>query len=494
MEAVLKAMVNLGLIHYIYLIWVVLIILIICMKKNVVLPCIVGIAVIGFIFSGNIFRTLQIVFMAILVSGRQFVEIIIIIALVYAMSKALRETGVDELMINPISGLIRSRNAAFLIIGFTMLIFSWFIWPSPSAVLVGAILLPVTAKAGLEPIWTAVSMSIFGPGMALSSDFFIQAAPSVTSKTAGISNPYNLIKAVFPLWLVMSCVTVLTAFFMMRRDMRANTGLKAAEDVKLKQDVNHDTEQDIKKDVRQDINEDGKQDVKTDIGKESVPPKKRIISIVIPVLFLADIVFMYIYNIKGTDAAALISGTAIMIMVITSLIIYGIKDALAKSEGFIREGFAFSMKVFAPVIVIAAFFYLGSGETASSILGVKTKGILTEAGMYLAYKFPLSKVSAVIIQSSISGMLGIGGSGFAGLPLIGTLSQVFSSALPMKREYLAAIGQIITIWVGGGTIVPWSVVPVAAICGVEPFELVKKNIIPVSAGFLAMIITTIIII
>jgi hypothetical protein len=457
----LNDMVNLGIIHYTYLTLVILIILIICLKKNVVLPCIIGIAIIGYISSGNILKALQIVFMAILVSGKQFIEIIIIIALVYAMSKALREIGVDELMVRPISRFIKSRDVAFFILGFTMLIFSWFIWPSPSAVFVGAIMLPITTKVGLSPIWTAVSMNIFGSGIALSSDFFIQAAPSTTSKTAGIRNPLDLIKASFPLWLVMSCTTVLVAFIIMRKDISSNTNLNVTKYIKA------------------------------NINKINVPLKKRLISIVIPVIFIADIIFMYIYNIKGTDAAALIAGTAIMVMVVSTLVIYNIKDALEKSAGFIKDGFMFSMKVFAPVIIIAAFFFLGSGETASSILGVQTNGILTEAGMYLAYKFPLSKISIVLLQSLISGMLGIGGSGFAGLPLIGTLSQVFSSTHPIKKEGLAALGQIITIWVGGGTIVPWSVVPIAAICEVEPFELVKKSIVPVAIGFIAMIITAI---
>jgi len=461
-------MVNLGIIHYTYLIMVILLILIICLKKNVVLPCIIGIAIIGYISSGNILKSIQIVFMAILVSGRQFIEIIIIIALVYAMSKALREIGVDELMIGPISGLIKSKATAFFILGFSMLIFSWFIWPSPAVVFVGAIMLPITNKVGLPQIWAAVSMSIFGSGIALSSDYFIQAAPSITSKTAGISNPLNLIIASFPLWLVMSFTTVLTAFLIMRKEIRVSTNQIEAKDIKPNV-------------------------IKPNVIKESIPFKKRFISIVIPIIFVVDIIFMYIYNIKGTDAAALIAGTAIMIMVVSTLVIYGIKNALEISAGFIKDGFMFSMKVFAPVIIIAAFFFLGSGETASSILGVKTNGILTEAGMYLAYKFPLSKISAVLIQSLISGMLGIGGSGFAGLPLIGTLSQIFSSTLPIKKEGLAALGQIITIWVGGGTIVPWSVVPVAAICGVEPFELVRKSIIPVATGFFAMILTAILI-
>jgi len=452
-------MVNLGIIHYTYLIMVFLIIVIICFKKDVVVPCIIGIAIIGYISSRNLLRTLQIIFKAILVSGNQFIEIIIIIALVYAMSKALREIGVDEIMLRPISKLIKGKNMAFFVLGFTMLIFSWFIWPSPASVFVGSIMLPIAIKAGLPRIWAAVAMSLFGPGIALSSDYFIQAGPSITSKTAGIANSLDLIKASFPLWVVMSCTTVLTAFIIMRKDLR--------------------------------VNYKENEYIEPDITDKKVPLNIKFISIVIPVIFISDIIFIYIYNIKGTDAAALIGGTAIMVMTISNIIIYGLKNALEKSSGYIKDGFMFSMKVFAPVIIIGAFFFLGSKETASAILGIQSNGLLTEIGMYLAYRFPLSKVSAILIHSLISGMLGVGGSGFSGLPLIGTLSEVFSKALPIKKEGLAALGQIITIWVGGGTIVPWSVISVAAICEVEPLELVRKNIIPVLMGFFAMIVTAI---
>lgn len=454
-------MVSIGLIHYVYLIMVFLIIIMICFKKDITLPCIIGIAIIGYIFSGNVLKTLQIVFMAILVSGRQFIEIMIIIALVYSMSKALREIGVDELMLRPISKLIKSRNMAFFVLGFTMLIFSWFIWPSPAAVFVGAIMLPVAIKAGLPRIWSAVAMSIFGSGIALSSDFFIQAAPSLTSKTAGISNSFDLIRASFPLWMAMSLTTVLITFLIMRKDLKVNFQVK------------------------------NDQEIKSNIISKNIPLSHRFISIVIPIIFIGDIILMYIYKIKGTDAAALIGGTAIMTMSASNIIVFGFRDALQKSSAYIKDGFMFSIKVFAPVIIIAAFFFLGSKETASSILGVETNGLLTQIGMYLAYKFTLTKISAVIIQSLISGMLGVGGSGFSGLPLIGTLSQVFSLAIPINKEGLAALGQIITIWVGGGTIVPWSVVSVAAICEVEPLELVSKSIIPVLTGFFIMIITAI---
>ena len=48
---------------------------------------------------------------------------------------------------------------------------------------------------------------------------------------------------------------------------------------------------------------------------------------------------------------------------------------------------------------------------------------------------------------------------------------------------LAALGQITAIFVGGGTIVPWGIIPVAAICDVSPTELARRNLLPVSIGF-----------
>jgi hypothetical protein len=58
-------------------------------------------------------------------------------------------------------------------------------------------------------------------------------------------------------------------------------------------------------------------------------------------------------------------------------------------------------------------------------------------------------------------------------------------AINVNKEVLAALGQITTIWVGGGTIIPWGIIPVAAICNVNPLELAKKNIVPVLIGFVA---------
>lgn len=63
-------------------------------------------------------------------------------------------------------------------------------------------------------------MNLFGHGIALSSDYFIQGAPSITSKAAGIQSTYDLMNASLPLWIAMSVVTVVTAYILMKKDIK----------------------------------------------------------------------------------------------------------------------------------------------------------------------------------------------------------------------------------------------------------------------------------
>lgn len=337
-----------------------------------------------------------------------------------------------------------------------MLFFSWFVWPSPAVALVGAIMLPPALKAGLPPIWAAVAMNIFGHGIGLSSDFFIQGAPAITAKSANIDNPLALIQASFPLWLVMSIVTVGFSFAMMKKELKNYTP-KIEEPMKS--------------------------------SKASKPTiGVYFVSILTPVVFLLDIYIMYKYKLKGGDATALVGGTAVLIMVFVSIINHNFVNSFEKITDYIREGFIFGIKIFAPVIIIGAFFFLGSEENAKIILGPDATGLLSDVGLYISNKIALSKFSVAFIQMIVGAITGLDGSGFSGLPLVGSLAQTFSSAMEVNKEVLAALGQISTIWVGGGTIIPWGIIPVAAICNVEPLELARKNIVPVMIGFIATFI------
>lgn len=44
-------------------------------------------------------------------------------------------------------------------------------------------------------------------------------------------------------------------------------------------------------------------------------------------------------------------------------------------------------------------------------------------------------------------------------------------------------------FMGGGTLIPWALIPAAAICGVSPFELARRNLKPVAIG---LVVTTIV--
>ncbi len=448
--------------HIAYIIITLVVLIALLFKKEIVVPCIAGILIMGFVYSGSIIKSIQVLNNALISSCVELLGIIVVIALVVSMSKAMIALGADEVMMHPVRKIIKNNKAAFWIIGFTMLIVSWLIWPSPAVALIGALLLPVAAEVGLPVIWAAVAMNIFGHGMGLSSDFVIQGAPAISSKAAGL-DVNDVISASIPLWITMSVVTAGVAFFMMLREMKQNKGaVVEKKELVLKE---------IKK-----------------------PGLARFVAILMPLSFIADIVIMILFKINGGDATALVAGTALILTCIITILDKGVGASLEITTEHIKEGFKFAIKIFAPVIVIAAFFFMGSEGFAKSVLGPDVTGLLNDIGLWLSNQIPLSKFSVVMTETAVGIITGLDGSGFSGLPLVGSIAQTFSSIGHLNVAALTALGQIITIWVGGGTIIPWGVIPVAAICGVEAKDLARKNLIPVLCGFGATIIVALFII
>ncbi|NKI24007.1 hypothetical protein HFN20_22805, partial [Paenibacillus dendritiformis] len=76
-------------------------------------------------------------------------------------------------------------------------------------------------------------------------------------------------------------------------------------------------------------------------------------------------------------------------------------------------------------------------------------------------------------------------SGFSGISPAGSIPPLSGTASGGGTATLTALGQIAGIWVGGGTLIPWALIPAAAICGVSPFELARRNLIPVVIGLAA---------
>ena len=303
-------------------------------------------------------------------------------------------------------------------------------------------------------------MNLFGHGAGLSSDFFIQGAPDITATAAGVDT-VTVMRASLPLWAVMCVTTFAVAFFLMHRDLKQNPSLATVE--------LHDFSRTIER-----------------------PRLAIAIAVLIPAALLFDVGLMVRFGITGGDATALVAGTALILMSVTTIADHGVRNALEIATDHLRDGFIFAIKIFAPVIIIAGFFFLGSESFAQTVLGPDARGLLSDIGLWLAEHVPLSRASIAVLETAVGAITGLDGSGFSGLPLCGALAQTFAATGSVDVATLAALGQISTVWVGGGTIIPWGCVPVAAICGIKAADLAKKNLIPVVCGLAATTITAII--
>lgn len=311
-----------------------------------------------------------------------------------------------------------------------------------------------------------MAMNLFGHGIALSGDFVIQAAPKLTSDAAGIPIQ-EVINASVPLVFTMGIVTTVTAFFFLRRDMKRGV-------LKITDSVIQDTHE-------EEINQPALLSV----------AQRRFFALLVPLLFAADVAAMTILDLTGGDATALIGGTSILILLLITLTTHKNKG-LEKTTQYLIEGFTFGFKVFGPVIPIAAFFYLGDagfGKIIGDFLPKASQGIVNDLGVALANVVPLSKEVGAVTLTTVGAITGLDGSGFSGISLAGSVAALFGTAIGKGIATLTALGQIAAIWVGGGVLVPWALIPAAAICKVDPFDLARRNLVPVCIG---LVVTTIV--
>ena len=455
--------------HWVYLIFILLVISFIVMRKDTSFICVAGILVLGFIATSTITHSVTGVFNSFAYAIKELLGTILIISIIYGMSKVLMKTGINEAMVYPFTKLIRTPTLAYWVIGILMMVISWFFWPSPAVALMGAVLLPVALKAKLPAMGVAVAMNLFGHGIALSGDFIIQGAPKLTADGAGIP-VVDVVAASVPLVIIMGVVTTIAAFWILRKDLKSGA-LKVEEET-------------MRKSMIVQIN-DGKASM-----KEIPPVVKKLLAAMVPVLFAIDILMMFILKLQGGDATALIGGTSVLILIIVSFFAYN-ADPLGKITEHLIEGLQFGFRVFGPVIPIAAFFYLGDSaiiDIFGKVLPEGSNGLVNDLGVALAGIVPLNRGIGAVTATVVGAITGLDGSGFSGISLVGSIAKLFSIAIGTGTATLTALGQVAAIWVGGGTLIPWAVIPAAAICGVDPFELARRNLKPVVIG---LIVTTI---
>ncbi|MFJ8235930.1 hypothetical protein ACIQ34_09320 [Ureibacillus sp. NPDC094379] len=450
--------------HWIYVVFIVLIIGFMVKRWDTSLISILGIFVLAIVATGDLTASLSKVFNSFIYAITELLSTILIISLIVAMSQVMKKSGINEVMVAPFTKLIRTPTLAYWVTGILMMIISWFFWPSPAVALLGAVLLPVAIRAGLPALGVAMAMNLFGHGIALSGDFIIQGAPKLTADAAGIPVA-DVVSASVPLVIVMGVVTTITAFIFLRRDMKKGT---------LELVGTYDGEK----------VEEKSENLLT-LGQ------KKFFALLIVVAFLLDVLAMSLLNLTGGDATALVGGTAVFILLLLTVVSHK-KKGLEKTTSYFIEGFQFGFKVFGPVIPIAAFFYLGDSgfiKIIGEYLPSTSQGIVNDLGMGLAALVPLTKEIAVVTLAGVGAITGLDGSGFSGITLAGSVANLFGTAIGEGTATLTALGQIAAIWVGGGTLVPWALIPAAAICNVSPFELARRNLVPVLVG---LVVTTIV--
>ena len=361
---------------------------------------------------------------------------------------------------------LRRETPLVCIIG--SFILSWVIWPSPAIALVGALLLPAAIKVGLPPINAAMAISMFGYGCALTTDFIIQGAPGITAKASGIA-VVDVMRKSLPMLIVWGAIALPLSFLAVKKDIKASAG-KPIEWAPFE----------ISPEAR----------AEREKWTKAAPTFKKYALWIIAILFGLDIVGMLVFKLRGGDATALLGGTVGIIMVIVGFGAYG-KEGFEKLSEHSRAGFMFGVRIFAPVFLIASFFFMGSPGTAKAIFGEGAKGLLFDLGQALANAVPLSRIPVAIVQAVVGGITGLDGSGFSGLPLVGTLAQALGGATKLDIATLGALGQYFAVAVGGGTIIPWAVIPAAAITGTDPVEIARRNLWPTLAGFVGVVIVAI---
>ena len=468
--------------HWVYLVVTIAVIIIMLFRKGVVLPLIVGTFIVAAVYKGSVIGGFQAVFNANLVAAKELFSIFLIISIMIGLLNSLKDLGADKRMVVPIKKIMVNGHVSYLVLMVTTFVISLFFWPTPAVPLICALLVPAAVSAGLPVMTSATVIVIAGQGMALSSDYIMQVAPMLSAKAAGIDKSLVSDKA-----FILSLITGITSLVIVYATHR-----KAI----TKRSVNEINNEKVFFQVSEELAATVEETAEVIKVKEKWG---KIFAIIVPLAMLGVMVFMVQSKIgggagfEGGDGAAFIGGVATILLVLATIAFNRI-HALDKISEHITEGFVFAFRAMAPVIPIAGYFFMGSGDFSASILSLGEDAAkpgflfdLIQAGQNYIPHSPFIAAFSILIVGIITGL---DGSGFAGLPLTGALSGAIGPGSHIDPSVLAAIGQMGAVWSGGGTLIAWSsLVAVAGFLQISPLDLARKNFFPVITGlFLATLL------
>jgi hypothetical protein len=495
--------------HWAYVAGIVAVVLTMVLRANVVLPSIVATFVVALAWTASPVGAVASIFNASFVAAKELFNIFLVIALITALLNALKALRSDVLMVQPFRAIMGNGHQAFFILAAVTYVISLFFWPTPAVPLVSAVLLPAAIAVGLSPLAGAMAIAIAGQGMALSSDYVIGVAPAISAKAAGPAvTAAAVADRALALSLIAGAVALLLAYVSIRKRKLIQPGSEALLEQWQRQTGNGDAKR---------LEAQGTFD-KAEIARGTsyeeplaiddklrhhVPliDKRRagwskLFAILTPLGFAAVIAVMVapklgfhgiFTELKGGDAAALVGGMGTVLMILATIAAEGARKSLDVCADHITDGFVFAFKAMGSVLPIAGFFFLGAGgDLAAGILNVPSGqappllfDLIQTAQAFIPHNHYLVAFGVLLV-----GMItGIDGSGFAGLPLTGSLAGALGPAVGLDVATLCAVGQMGAVWTGGGTLIAWSsLIAVAGFARVPVLETVRALLLPVLAG------------
>ncbi|MFE4199971.1 hypothetical protein [Aneurinibacillus aneurinilyticus] len=469
--------------HIIYALGAITVVMAMLFRKGVIIPSLVTTFLLGWAYKGGfgegIIAGLAAIYNANIMAAKELFSIILLIAFMVGMLNALKELGADRKMIAPIQRIMVNGHAAYWILFIATALLSTAFWPTPAVPLVAAVLIPVALRVGLPPMGIAIAITLAGQGMALSADALMQVAPALSAKAAGMPQLSEAIwiKSII-LTLIVGGVASIISYVRIAKTIKKPKGQGQLDELDEK------------------YFEEGEAEAAATL--EFMPQKESgvtatFFAIFTIVMFLLDIVAMSMFDIKGGDAGALIGGTAAIIMLVATIVRHR-GEAFEEIGERLTEGFGFAIKIMGSIIPIAAFFFLGGQEHSTAVFGEGAPGFLFDIVEGMQAYIPSNEFIAAFGVLFVGIVCGIDGSGFAGLPITGALAGALSHGTGIDTSMLAAVGQMGSIWSGGGTFIAWSsLIAVAAFVGVSPIELARKNFLPVMIGLILATILAVVI-
>jgi len=468
--------------HWLYGLVTVLIIVTMVFRKGVVLPALIGTLLVGWVYTGSIIGGFTSIFNSNLVAATALFNIFLIITFMVALLHSLKDLGADKKMIVPIQKVMINGHISFFILIIVTFVISLFFWPTPAVPLICSLLVPAAVRAGLPPIRAAMAVALAGQGMALSSDYVMQVAPGLSAIAAGVSTSMVADKALL-ISLSTGFMALGIVYVASRKEIRIPESELAIIDFNNLQGLGGN----LALQEAAATNEDAETKPKYESKWGTL------FAVLVPLSMLGIAIYMAstkvtgVGGLEGGNGAALIGGVAVILLAL-ACIAFGRSKALDNISDHIVEGFVFAFRAMGPVIPIAGFFFLGSGEFSTQILSLGEGAVkpaflfdLVQAGQSFIPQSDIVTAFGILIIGIITGL---DGSGFSGLPVTGALAGSLASGSADASTF-AAIGQVATIWTGGGTLIAWSsLVAVAGFCGVSVLELARKNFIPVIVGLL----------